>query len=119
MTSGEQLKSRRSRKEVGGPGLGGTDPQRPAQSLRGRAQKGLPSKPSATQQGAEDTGTSLRPGAALPQSSPRTRGRGAGQRNTPPPPPDTARPPLAPPWETLQARTHPARVGLSPGGRRG
>lgn len=52
--------------DVGGPGLGETDPERPGGGSGGRAQRGLASSPAAIQWGAGAAGTSLRAGAALP-----------------------------------------------------
>lgn len=84
--------------DVGGPGLGETDPERPGGGSGGRAQRGLASSPAAIQWGAGAAGTSLRAGAALPQPSPRARGRGAGGTERHPSPrghsPAAARPAL-------------------------
>lgn len=96
---------------MGGPGLGGTDPEGPAGASAGRAQRGLASRPAAIQWGAGAAGTSLRAGAALPQRSPRTRGRGAGGSEAPLPP--RAQPGRRSPHPAKPRRPAPTLLGLT------
>lgn len=112
--SSVHLNPQRPRKEVGGPGLGGTDLEGPVGSLRGRAQPGL-----SLQARSHSIGRRRRQNLPPSQGGPPPTllpdpGEGHPEEKHPSPT-GTARPPLTPPLKNPQARAHPPGPGLDTG----
>lgn len=86
MMSCVQIKSRRLRKVVGGPGLGGTDPERPARSLWGEGPTGPSLQPRSRSIGRWRHWNLPPPQGGPPPALPSDSGEGRRGTETPIPP---------------------------------